>query len=177
MKKLILILMFSSLFTQSKVSSSLDVLILKTSKSYTGEYQSMDENYIYFIPKGNIAEQRIEKRIIEKVILSDGTVIFDFVKSVDTYVPPKSDSSNLTPQYKTMNVAKQKDKIVEQIINYKNKISGGLIAFGSGLLIINTNRECKDCSFEDIEEYTDSIKLTQTLGFFFIAVGGIIMTL
>ena len=118
MKKLIFILIVGSLFAQSKVSSYLDVLILKTSKSYTGEYLSIDEKYIYFRSKGNIAEQRIEKSIIEKVILSNGIVIFDFVKSVDTYVPPKSDSSNLTLQYKKMNIAKQKDKIVEQIINY-----------------------------------------------------------
>ena len=95
MKKLIFILILGSLFAHPEDSSSLDLLILRTSESYNGEYISIDEKYIYFKPTGNLIEQPVEKNKIEKVTLSDGTVIFDYVKSIDIYVPLDVDSPNL----------------------------------------------------------------------------------
>ena len=95
MKKLIFILILGSLFAHPEDSSSLDLLILRTSASYNGEYISIDEKYIYFKPTGNLVEQPVEKNKIEKVTLSDGTVIFDYVKSIDIYVPLDVDSPNL----------------------------------------------------------------------------------
>ena len=95
MKKLIFILILGSLFAHPEDSSSLDLLILRTSASYNGEYISIDEKYIYFKPSSSLTKQAVEKTMIEKVVLSDGTVIFDYVKSIDIYVPLDVDSPNL----------------------------------------------------------------------------------
>ena len=144
--------MVGSLVATSDDSSSLDLLILRSSESYNGEYISIDEKYIYFKPSSSLAKQAVEKTMIEKVVLSDGTVIFDYVKSIDRYMLESDDQNLLLLKKNKDKIGGGLDKIGDGLIMYKNKIGGGLIALGSGLLIYNTNRECNNCGL-DFNDY------------------------
>ena len=145
--------MVGSLFAQAEDSSSLDLLILRTSESYSGEYISIDEKYIYFKPIGYLVEQPVEKSRIEKVTLSNGTVIYDYVKSIDTFTP------------KTLTEADVKN------IAKKPIVGGIFIAIGGGILISQNETE-----YEDIGNF-EKFKTTTTIAYALITIGGVLIAL
>ena len=83
MKKLIFILIVSSLFAQQDDLSTNDNLYLLSGESYTGKYISSDSQFIIFKPTGYPAGQSIEKSIISKVVLNDGTIIYHSLNKRD----------------------------------------------------------------------------------------------
>ena len=148
MKKLILLFILGSIFAQDTDNSLFDKMALIDGTIIEGEYISMNEKNIIFKPAGYPVGQPVEKSKVKLVKLSDGTIVHRYI--IET--PPSF------------------------IEIHKNKIAGGLISLGSGLLIYNTNRECNNCGL-DFDEFADSLKRTATIGYFLIAVGGIVLAL
>ena len=83
MKKFIFILMLGGLFAQSDDLSTNDNLYLLSGESYTGKFISSDSQFIIFKPTGYSAGQTIEKSIISKVVLNDGTIIYNSLNKRD----------------------------------------------------------------------------------------------
>ena len=79
MKKLIFIsiLLIVGLFAQNDESSINDNVYLLNGDSYEGKYISSDSEFIIFKPTGYPTGQSIKKSIINKVVLADGTIIFN----------------------------------------------------------------------------------------------------
>ena len=77
MKKLMFILIVGCLFAQSNESSINDNLYLLSGESYVGKYISSDSEFVIFKPTGYPTGQSIKKSIISKVVLADGTIIFN----------------------------------------------------------------------------------------------------
>ena len=148
MKKLILLLMLGSLFGQTLYTDSHDKMLLIDGTEVEGEYISMNNENIIFKPTGYPAGQPVSITKVKLVKLSDGTIVYRY-------------KINIPPSFLQL---------------YQNKIGGGLITLGSGMLIYNTNRECNDCGL-DFDEFADSLKRTATIGYFLIAVGGIVLAL
>ena len=86
MKKLIFILMVSSLFTQSEDASIYDKLYLLNGETYTGQFISSDGQLIIFKPTGYPSGQSIKKSTINRVMLSDGTIVYKYSKEDDNSI-------------------------------------------------------------------------------------------
>ena len=142
MKKLIFIMMIGSLFAQ-------DELILRNGISHQGEYISSVGETIIFRTNTKKAGQSINISIIQKVVLEDGTEI-----------------------YNRENEEQFKFDEITRILG------GGLITFGSGLLLVTQDKECDNCdTLDDIEDFANKIKLQNQIGFGFIAIGGILIAM
>ena len=140
MKKLIFIMMIGSLFAQ-------DELILRNGISHQGEYISSVGETIIFRTNTKKAGQSINISIIQKVVLEDGTEI-----------------------YNRENEEQFKFDEITRILG------GGLITFGSGLLLVTQDKECDNCdTLDDIEDFANKIKLQNQIGFGLIAIGGILV--
>ncbi|MDP7028457.1 MAG: hypothetical protein QF380_08650, partial [Candidatus Marinimicrobia bacterium] len=62
--------------------------------------------------------------------------------------------------------------------NFTRILGGGLITFGSGLLLVTQDKECDNCdTLDDIEDFANKIKLQNQIGFGLIAIGGIIIAM
>ena len=148
MKKLLIIalLIVGRVFSQGIDNSLLDKMFLIDGTVIEGKYISMNDKNIIFKPSGYPVGQPVEKSKVKLVKLSDGTIVHRFIIE--------------TPPF-----------FIEL---HKNKIAGGLISLGSGLLIYNTNRECNNCGL-DFDEYADSLKRISTIGYILIALGGIVL--
>ena len=147
MKKILLLFIVGSVFAQGTDNSLFDKMVLIDGTIIEGEYISMNEKNIIFKPEGYPVGQPVEKSKVKLVKLSDGTIVHRFI--IET--PPSF------------------------IELHKNKIAGGLISLGSGLLIYNTNREPSvDIDF-DFGEYADSLRRISTIGYLLIALGGIVL--
>ena len=78
--------MLGSLFAQDDDLSTNDNLYLLSGESYTGKYISSDSQFIIFKPTGYPAGQSIKKSIISKVVLNDGTIIYNSLNKRDSFV-------------------------------------------------------------------------------------------
>ena len=138
MKKLIFIMMIGSLFAQ-------DELILRNGISHQGEYISSVGETIIFRTNTKKAGQSINISIIQKVVLEDGTEI-----------------------YNRENEEQFKFDEITRILG------GGLITFGSGLLLVTQDKECDNCdTLDDTEDFLNKIKLQNQIEFGLIAIAGL----
>ena len=71
------------------------------------------------------------------------------------------------------------DDVKSIIKKTKKPVAGGiLIAIGGGLLFSVSGRECDDCdTIEKANEFADGVKSSSQLGYFMIALGGILVAL
>ena len=57
-------------------------------------------------------------------------------------------------------------------------VGGSLIALGSLLLYTNADRECDDCeTYDDVDEFYESVNSRQKLGFLILILGGVFTAL
>jgi len=62
--------------------------------------------------------------------------------------------------------------------NVKGHLGGILIAIGGGVLLLNTEKECNDCdTLDKTNDFIEEIKSTQQIAYFFIMVGGLLITI
>ena len=157
---IILLLIVGCVFAQTEDNSSLDKILLINETIFEGEYISMDDDNIIFKPKGSIAGQSIDKTKVKLVTLADGTIIF----GIKTY--------NIDNKIKIIDMA---------------RIGGVFLAVGGALLYSNINKEppeligTSSSALEqlgkDMEQFNDDIKLTASIGYGCIIIGGILITI
>ena len=126
-----------------------DELLLLNGKSYKGEYIASVGESIVFKVTGSQKGESIHLSRIQKVILEDGTEIYN-------------------------------NQEIEKFSfdNFTRILGGGLITFGSGLLLVTQDKECDNCdTLDDIEDFVNKIKLQNQIGFGLIAIGGILIAM
>ena len=126
-----------------------DELLLLNGKSYNGEYIASVGESIVFKVTGSQKGESIHLSRIQKVILEDGTEIYN-------------------------------NQEIEKFSfdNFTRILGGGLITFGSGLLLVTQDKECDNCdTLDDIEDFANKIKRQNQIGFGLMALGGILIAM
>ena len=107
---------------------------------------------------------------------------YGILKCADVY--SILDSSQIEIKYScddfTFNPAnKNIPQMIKTPTNEKEGHLGGiLIAIGGGVLLSITEKECNDCdTLDKVNDYTEEIKSTQQIGYLFIMVGGLLVTI
>ena len=125
-----------------------DELLLLNGKSYKGEYIASVGESIVFKVTGSQKGESIHLSRIQKVILEDGTEVYHN-QEIEKY----------------------------SFDNFTRILGGGLITFGSGLLLVTLDKECDGCNEDEWKDFVNETKLQNQIGFGLIAIGGILIAM
>jgi hypothetical protein len=146
-----------------------DILVLKNGTTYEGDLIDVSETSIIFKVKDRIAAQTISLEIVESVLGRDGITLYNANNTGNndsTVVEEKLDRMIIDQHIRRGNI------VVPQH-NYMYRL-GALLIAGSGVVgIYNTNRECVDCDFEDLEDFVDQSKSLNNAQYFMLLFGGL----
>ena len=163
MKKLIFILMVSSLFADTIVFEQLG-------KSHTYDnvkFSHAGNGKVYFEAYG-IMSQKDCSQVLSFADDEGNPIEYDCSVSIDKELeePALTESSIPSTESEHSLSTLQKDRV---------RIGGFFIAIGSLILMTTVDSECDDCeTITEINNYYDKISDTQQLGFGLIAFGGIL---
>ena len=165
MKKLYLIILFlHSVFFAD------DVLVkLKGGNLFQGDYLGVYNQSIYcrtvifnevkIIPCSDILEIRDSKNNVIEIDCNNNTFDPSTIKTKSSIYLIESDTSVSVTQSST-----------------DLAVIGTVMLVVSGVMgLVNTNRECNDCSMEDWEDFGDSMKLISNIQYSTLIIGGILM--
>jgi len=158
---------------------SQDIIEITTGARFIGKFIDTTETRIIFLPEGHAVPMYIPKERVKRVILSDGTIVFEEGLTYLTDRPILS-----TEEYKKLLAESEVySPPIGQFIGKEGapldlfKLGAALVATSGIIGIINTNRECEDCTLEELEDFGDSVKLTANIQYLSLTIGGIMMFL
>ena len=157
MKKLLSALLLTSfLFGQDK-------LITVSGSTYEGEYLRKTENGVLFHAKGIINPQDIALTQIDRLILSDGTLLIDY--------------GEFTDGTKKVDVSKKEPSKSGSGFGVR-KIGGLLIGISGVMLMSIVNRDIdEDATQEEKDDFNQKNKSDGSLAYTLLAVGGFLIAL
>ena len=157
MKKLLSALLLTSfLFGQDK-------LITVSGSTYEGEYLRKTENGVLFHAKGIINPQDIALTQIDRLILSDGTLLIDY--------------GEFTDGTKIVDVSKEEPSKSGSGFGVR-KIGGLLIGISGYMLYsINMNKLEKYATQEELIEFLREQYADRILAYILLSVGGLLIAL
>ena len=155
-------LIFSIIFSLSSFLFSQDKIITLSGAEYEGTYLGFKDGKVEFLQTGNVIPALVPKRNIKKIILSNGQLIDG---SVDAIGVPNASTSESNVE-SVNNLFELRNNVVnnKQSGLQKNKIkaqyaSGALIAASALIRLYLYNRECEECSLDELERHLDQQKL------------------
>jgi hypothetical protein len=159
MRKLLSALLLTSfLFGQ-------DILITVSGSTYEGEYTERTENGVMFQVDGALNPQEIALSKVDRLILSDGTLLIDY--------------GEFTDGTKKVNVSKDwRDENGSGSGFGVRKIGGLLIGISGVILMSIVNRDIdKGAPEEERNDFTEKNKSDGSLAYTLLAVGGLLIAL
>ena len=128
------------------------------------EFLGVSDKKVYYKDANNNIDL-VACKLVKEIVDSDGNeIIFDCKRK--TYNVRTGKKSDMT----------YKDGF--EYAGLSHKIGGLCIALGGAMLITNLDDECTGCSTpDDIEDFTNSIKAKQKIGYLFIIMGGLIIAI
>ena len=144
-----------------------DTLVLKTGPRYQVRYIDVREGLV-FIEKDGINKsmvQGVPVRLIEKIILFDGTVMEG--AEIEMVAAASKERTQIVASTAT---AQQEGFITVNDLGVALIIVSGVIGY------INNNKECDDCvTLDDLDSFSDDLKGTANIQYSALAAGAILM--
>jgi len=157
MKKLLTALLLTSfLFGQDK-------LITVSGSTYEGEYTERTENGVMFQVDGALNPQEIALSKVDRLILSDGTLLIDYGEFTDG----------------TKKVDVSKEEPSKSGSGFGVRKIGGLLIGISGVMLMSINNRGleEDSTLEEIDDFLEKNESDANLAYTLLAVGGFLIAL